>query len=258
MENRCRHELGHAAVWYFHGGAVGRLKMSRMGRQLGAGVRQRSRSGEVGDIETYFERVTERLLAGELAARRHLGLPLDQVSIGASRPVGPAATWSPFDVFGSFENPSEDVARAVHVAARHALWVEWLMERLAAAAKIIEEQWQAIDHAATELTTNVPRADGGCYERSGGSLIALLRHHGLRPRLQDHRTGVEALSAEDPPSLWSWPGRLARALWRPAIRWRWVDGDEEPEVDVHPVHRARAPVPRAGRPFSGPNRRGRP
>ena len=66
-----RHELGHAALWLVHGGAIGRLQMRRVRGQLYAGIRLERRTREIGDADQLYERTAERLLAGEVAARRH-------------------------------------------------------------------------------------------------------------------------------------------------------------------------------------------
>jgi hypothetical protein len=233
-----RHEVGHAAVWFHHGGAIGRLRLTRLvdGR-LAAGVRLHGRTSKPPDVMAYFETCAERLLAGELAARRHVGLPTNRISVEDPSVLrgGPSA-WSCLEVIWSFDRVDHDAARAVQIAAHEQQWLSWLERRLSAADHILAERWTSIDSVSAELLSSVPRRLGSSFRISGSLLIDLMRRHGLQPKLTEHAVAIEALTRKECETIWSWPGRIVRTMSTPRTVWRWVDDDEEPSVLVHPTH----------------------
>src|SRR5258708_40182468 len=63
------HELGHALVWFFHGGGIGGLRFTRAtDGVLEAGLMCGPRPGQT-ETSAFIDAVAERLLAGEVAAR---------------------------------------------------------------------------------------------------------------------------------------------------------------------------------------------
>src|SRR5262245_35171325 len=81
-----RHELGHAFVWYHHGGAIGTFRLFPFNGKIGGVVRASGHSGFQETDDGWDEAEAERTLAGEIAARQHCGLRAGiSVGRGASR-----------------------------------------------------------------------------------------------------------------------------------------------------------------------------
>jgi len=149
-----RHELGHALVWLHYCGAIGRLQLCRQpNSDLLASVRFGPMSESITQLQ-YEEAYAVRLLAGEIAARRFLNLPDDQITCVV--PLSPTVRES--QVLWSLTDDREDIVKVLQLSCRHAgdAWFSWLEKRHAEARRIVDAGWNTIDAAAQELRKHLP------------------------------------------------------------------------------------------------------
>jgi hypothetical protein len=218
-----RHELGHAAVWFRLGGALGPLEFFRtqpMTLMARAHVPHRSTGDQ--HVPTRRDAAIERTLSGEIAARRHLGARLDRVSLGH-----PAASQlvvgHPIGVVRVMCDPDlNDLAKALQTAEEHhsSNWWPWFLQRHANATQHVQDAWSVIDQLAGELMPLLPARHGGTLTLLGTDLIRSMYRLGLAPLSPSHPP-MEAIprGREGGTSAW------ARRLWRRYVgeertRWR--------------------------------------
>jgi hypothetical protein len=146
-----RHEAGHVCTWIHYGGGVGSVEFHIEFAGLVQGMSECVQHSEltVGHRQ-FLDWSTERRLAGELAARRYLSLPMDRVSVGHPE----AARWnrldSVMDALGAIPEKLTDKHDAVRLlmAARDSKrrdWLEWLQARLISARDVVEANQTAIE-----------------------------------------------------------------------------------------------------------------
>jgi hypothetical protein len=180
-----RHEGGHICVWLHYGGAFAGaefeiapdgLLAGRSGTLVHRGLDERH--------PRFLDWITERRLAGELAARRHLGLPDNVLSVGHSDAIvwnhGPPI----MNVLGAVPScldPNEDLVRAL-IAARDSGrndWLAWLRERLAVASSILDRNARAIELLSPLFESRVRRA------RRSGAAVARIDAYEVFASLRD-------------------------------------------------------------------------
>jgi hypothetical protein len=217
-----RHELAHAAVWFLNGGGVGRLRFTRLaGGTLEASVLIGERVADQNIDDKYTDSAAERLLAGEIASRRWLGLPQDRVSVeGCSFPVSNGTPV--MRVLQLCRDRREDIARVLVLAGqRHAVtWCDWLSERLGRAREQVRLTWPAIESCARSYTPLLPRSPGYSRIIWGTDLLADLWKCGLRP-LDADKPPVELLKVGESGSPFTCLRRWWRACGRNATPWRY-------------------------------------
>lgn len=187
-----RHELGHALVWFVHGGGLGRLRLARANDGLlEAGVVTGPRPGQT-DTPAFIDSTAERLLAGEAAARRHLGIPGGRISLrGLQEPRLPAGA-RPDEIAAAFAEVGHasdgrvmlgDVAKILSLADQYhqADWRTWIRERLAAAEHILSTQWAVLGAVAVRFERGLPRRPRQEVVVSAQDLIAAFESAGAKP-----------------------------------------------------------------------------
>jgi hypothetical protein len=176
-----RHELGHAVVWYHYGGALGRMRFHRMrdGLLMG-GVQVRGREADMSQ-DDYVRTSVVRLLAGEIAARIYLRLPLNHVASELDlRPTSNVRRLRP-----SIRRYRTDFMRAIDAAFHIAgpAWWPWLLNRHSEARAIVEAAWPVIDASAKNLQPNVPSELDSEWRIPGLTLIEMFERGKIRTLL---------------------------------------------------------------------------
>ncbi|NMM03525.1 hypothetical protein HHL24_37310 [Paraburkholderia sp. RP-4-7] len=144
-----RHEIGHALVWFHYGGPIGRLRLSReYDGKLMASMRFGMTAIDIA------KRNAVRLLAGEIAARRFLGLPAESATYDFQVPPSARAE----AVTSRLGNPHSDMTKALILACDDAGdgWFEWLKARHSEARRLVDKEWQAIEDVAKGLKRHIP------------------------------------------------------------------------------------------------------
>jgi hypothetical protein len=145
-----RHELGHALVSYYFGWQMGRVAFVRLPEGvLGGGARTKPRTEHTPEPE--FKKVSVvRLLAGEIAARKFLELPLTHVCTQAE---GVHELKTSFDVLRMFSNRNDDLSKALRLTAElhdtdffRCFWGYY-----GQSVKIINEGWAGIEYASRKI-----------------------------------------------------------------------------------------------------------
>lgn len=178
-----RHELGHATIWFYYGGGIGRLLLQRSSDGLLEPCCKSAPSSPTQEVTPEFiDAVAERLLAGEVAARIHLGLQPDQVTLRkltsnyfqmGIRAIDVAQTMS--------ESTREDVYRVLDLADQYHPddWQEWIRLRLASCEEVLHQYWSILEGAAVRFTPAIPRRWGTCVEVPGPRLVQVFSELGM-------------------------------------------------------------------------------
>jgi len=225
-----RHELGHAVTWFRFGEGIGRLKCCRdSDEQLRAGVSLWPRTGGLEKLisREYAQQYAERLLAGELAARRARRKRTDQIC-SKGLPVD-----SSIDCLaGTLQalNPEsdlakEDIVKVLKLAINHAQlnWRAWMAERLSCADAVVGRNWAAIERIAQRLEGKLPRA-GKSYVWPGTDVIAEMRRDGVR---SEKHPAIEIIFNGQSGGFLTRLRRFVREMGRNGIVCRYVDLPEE-------------------------------
>lgn len=156
-----RHELGHAFVWLSGGGAIEHVRFTRaFDRLLGGGMKMTVPDGW--DEERFFaeksDLLAERVLAGEIAAREHNGLP--QGVVCSELPLTPTSDLA-FLLTGKHNHQTDDIKALflAHESAK-ANWYEWMRARHSSAVLVIQRHFEVIDIAADVFAGEVPLWEG--------------------------------------------------------------------------------------------------
>ena len=180
-----RHEIAHVLVWYLYGGAIGPLMFSRSTDGLldsRAKLLPRDPTMTMEDLWfTMSNELAIRLLAGEAAARRYLGLSRDQIC-SCGLVISAASDLN--QVLRGHENNQEDLVRVLFLANDSAgsRWYRWIAEQLHEAQQIVDAYWQQIDLMGAKLERRIPKASG-TNKLFGIELIKLLRGSGILSRI---------------------------------------------------------------------------
>lgn len=158
------HELGHAFVWLNEGELVDEIRFRRAhDNLLEALMRQGLPPLSAGETqENLLERMwtekrdqlARRFLAGEVAARKLLGLPADEIMCDFVITRG-----SDLDsVLPNCERGSSDIVKALHIAhdAAGDGWHDWIADRHAETRRQIEVLWEGLSAFASEIVTRLP------------------------------------------------------------------------------------------------------
>ena len=147
------HELGHAFVWLSDGGIVDHIRFWRdRNGLLSGGMRQGLPPSRPGETESaLLERMwnensvqyARRLLAGEIAARRFLNLPEDEITCGFLITRDSAL----MSLLPTIELESSGIVKALHIAhdAAGDDWHPWIAQRHLEARERIERLWAGLE-----------------------------------------------------------------------------------------------------------------
>lgn len=223
-----RHELAHATVWFRLGEGVGRLAMKR-GRtgQLFASVRAKHAdpAQDINDPD-FVDRSVVRILAGESAARRHLGMPRDRIAIDHSEADRLTMASSLEDVASLCDDGQADIARVLVLAHRRAraTWRAWLRERLQETILQVDACWPAIDELARRYDARMPTPMEGRLIW-GTDLIRDIYDVGLVPH---GAPPLELLGDDGGGSAGTWLRRCWRRATGRQTRWRRLERAHNP------------------------------
>jgi hypothetical protein len=183
-----RHELGHAVTWFHFGEAIGRLKCCRRADgQLLPRVALWPRANNIEKLKSpeYAEPLVERLLAGEISARRTLKMRTDQIC-SRNLPVTGDSNHLAYVLNQIDDNDDlakEDIVKVLTLALNNAQqdWRAWITERMIRANELVDQNWTAIDQIALKLEARLPAA-GKSRIWTGGELIARMSRYGVHSR----------------------------------------------------------------------------
>lgn len=217
-----RHELGHVVAWFLRGGAIGPLELVRdAGDTLRARAVLVHRSPKEEGIPAVASAVAERLLAGEVAVRRHLRARADRITLGHDEAASVVRGHDLAAVRGMCGPEQDDLAKVLDMAMREPpedAW-RWLMKRHVRAIQLVDRGWDALDALASDLQAALPTRAGDVVVVWGTDLLARLHGSGLSP-LAPARPPIEALplGLEGGPRVWM--KRLSRRFGALELRWR--------------------------------------
>lgn len=187
-----RHEIGHALVWFFHGGGIGRLRCTRaFDGLLEASVQFGPPCFDWQATPEFIDACAERLLAGEVVARRHLGLPGGRIALrglrGSRLPMGIrpreiAETMTENPIGPDGRRMLEDITKVLLAAEEHhvATWRAWIQERLLATEAIVTEHAACIEVVAAQLLHRLPSRPGRQFVLPAAKVVDLLAKAGVR------------------------------------------------------------------------------
>ncbi len=164
------HEIGHVVVWFHFGEAIGPLKWRRnSGGLLMPSVALWPRSCGIERLylsPDYAKPYAERLLAGEITARRVLGMRTDQIC-SKGLPVERMSNYLASELAQITETEdfvNEDIVKVLKLAFNNAQsgWRAWVAERLGQANSLVDENWTAIKRMAQKLKRRLPRDEKPC------------------------------------------------------------------------------------------------
>ena len=145
-----RHEMGHALIAYYFGWQIGRVAFLRHSEgMLGGGARTRPRTDKIPEHEFQEESVI-RLLAGEIAARKFLKLPLFHVCVPDEEFF---ELHSPDLVRHIFGNRKEDIYKAlcITIELHNADYLFKFWGYCDQAIRIVENGWAGIQAASLHI-----------------------------------------------------------------------------------------------------------
>lgn len=177
-----QHEVGHLVTWFLLGGGIGPMRFERQGdhRLLGA-VRFGPRNLDAKETPDFIDAVAERLLAGEIAARRHLGKCDWQISLGDPTTVLLTPTHSASFARARCHADLLDARNLLSLAEQHHAdsWWPWMEDRIRSVRRRLELHWPAVGKLAARIAPYVP--DHGERSLSGTDLIRWCYDAGLAP-----------------------------------------------------------------------------
>ncbi len=172
------HELGHVVAWFCHGEGVGRLRLERKNKLLWPQVILAFREQRDANTDRDAEVMAERVLAGESAARRAVGMPRDEICFGRwvidrNFNVGSVAPHL------RDEYDEERVLKIAWAYGRNG-WYEWIAKRLKSASVRVDDNWAVIDRMASWIKPRVPMTTGQVCCVPGRELIKEMQRLGVR------------------------------------------------------------------------------
>jgi hypothetical protein len=180
------HELGHAVTWFRFGEGIGRLKCCRPDICLKSAVALWPRTDGLEKLWSspeYAKPYAERLLAGEIAARRALGnIRTDQIC-SKGLPVNSGIDCLAKTI--AHTNPTsdlakEDVYKVLTLAINNAQsdWCAWVGARLSCAGAVVNRHWAAFEQIARKLEPKLPEVGQSCVWE-GIELMAEMERCGI-------------------------------------------------------------------------------
>lgn len=144
-----RHEMGHALIAYYFGWQIGRVAFFRYSEgMLGGGVRIRQRTAST-PVHKIQEESVIRLLAGDIAARKSLNLPLSHICI----PDAESLELDLPHLRQIFGNRREDISKALCIAIdlHNADYLSKFLGYYDQAIQIVEDGWLGIQSASAHI-----------------------------------------------------------------------------------------------------------
>jgi len=221
------HELGHAVIWFHLGEGIGRLKCCRdTTSQLRAGVALWPRTGGLEDLLSpeHAASYAERLLAGELAARRALGNLRTTQICSKGLPVHGGVDYLTQTLNGLDQDADlakEDITKVLTLAINNAQrnWRQWIGDRLNRSEAMVAQNWSAIDGIARCLRRKLP-AVGKSRVWPGTDLIAEMQRSGVP---SDKLPAVEIVFSGESGGFLTRLRRFVRETGRNGTVCRYVD-----------------------------------
>lgn len=186
-----RHEMGHVLLWYFHGHQIGKLQLRRASDGLlEGGVVLGARPG-TSLTGLYLDAYTERLLAGEAAARIYLNQPEDKITLRRLKEERLVFGIRPKElvfltdshVVGS-KTIHEDISKVLINASTYhpVLWRGWISRRLANTVAVLRSQWHVVEACSAKLVTRLPVRPGTSFQLDASLTRAMLKRAGATTR----------------------------------------------------------------------------
>jgi hypothetical protein len=158
------HELGHAFAWLSEGELVDEIVFRRAHDDLLEALMRQGRPplSEGETQENLLNRMwtekrnqlARRFLAGEVAARKLLDLPADEIM--CDFPITRDSDL--LSVLPNCERGSSDIVKALHIAHEAAGdgWHDWIAVRHAETRRQIGVLWECLSAFASEIVTRLP------------------------------------------------------------------------------------------------------
>jgi hypothetical protein len=163
------HESGHLLLLYYYGCQIGGFTCRQAGQDWMGSMRNR-RIPDAPMVDTAVNLMTEaqKLLAGELAARIRIGLPIDRMLMPMDAPPAEVLTaQTSLDDLCPQADQRFDAIRVLgrYVHNRHHLggnWWAWMWDRHAEAQALLQANWPIVEALAERLpTVDAAHLDGG-------------------------------------------------------------------------------------------------
>jgi hypothetical protein len=175
------HEIGHLVVWFLYGEPVDKMTIRRSA--MDGALEPHVALGITKDLlcDDYAERLAERWLAGESAARKVLNMRRNRISTKTFL----VTSQSDLPALLSHMDDREDFARVLWAAHKKATegWYVWIRERLNQANTMVDTHWGVIQRIAASLQPRLPAA-GQEVIISEAELTTVLRHEGITSPLK--------------------------------------------------------------------------
>ncbi len=149
------HEAAHALLAFYHGFRLGsfiviRLKDNRVGAKFQSAPNE---MWESADEKTVLTKKAQKWLAGEIASRKFLELPIEEIGLF----VHNAETYSRKSRLNGLveavaqNDTNSDAFKVLQAALQLELenWWEWVEGCHSSAVKVVEDQWPSIKELAT-------------------------------------------------------------------------------------------------------------
>ncbi len=165
-ESVVHHELGHAFGWILQRGIVEQIYFWRTCDNLLAGGMRPGLQLRPGETEQAFRQrlweenghqLARRFLAGEVAARRYLGLQENEIFCDFANDDDDCL----MGLIPDCERESPDIAKALQLAHENAgnEWLDWIAGQHCEARKLISDHWDILTACANGILQRLPEPD---------------------------------------------------------------------------------------------------
>ena len=174
-----RHELGHALAAFVLGFGVGRIAFARLDDMiLAGGVRSRTPDNRPPEREL-DQSIVMRLLVGEIAGRKYLDMPLDEVCSDFYISHRYSYSYANSVTRGSHD----DISKAISISSKYGQeWYTFLSRCHDEARTIVEKGWGAIESASVIVQKRgLPKTSGATLLIPSLEVIRSFEHSGSAP-----------------------------------------------------------------------------
>lgn len=193
MDVIAHHEAGHAVLAYYHGGGIGRARFFPYHDAWGGSVLHAPNPRRLLSDIDYVGVSVERLFAGEIAARKYLGM--DEASVAVEIPG--ADWWGPStpirriashleNLAAQSDHPGlDDITKIIGFTSRYkpGNWWSWLQARHSEARRVLadnEAAWRALGEDLAERIEQGKATDAKEIIVPGFQVLMRLRNHGMK------------------------------------------------------------------------------